>query len=129
MSDDKLKKFSQVTEDTVQDIKKYKPVGKAYKESVNSFRIIAEKDYALSDIENVLETVVQKGFTARVARVKANVGMEIQVIIEYEETVEDLVIEALGIDGGHHKQWYLNQIAEKLGLSHPPDRFEQGIPP
>jgi len=47
--------------------------------------------------------------------------------------VEDLAIEALLTDGGHHKQWFLERILEEIGW----DReelykkygFEKGIAP
>jgi hypothetical protein len=45
-------------------------------------------------------------------------------------TVRDLIIEGLRTDGEHHKQWYLEQIAIKLGLyPHIPDDYEEGIAP
>ncbi len=38
-----------------------------------------------------------------------------------------LALEGLTTDGGHHKQWYLEQIARALGIN--PERFaaETGI--
>ncbi len=41
--------------------------------------------------------------------------------------VADLVRDAVITDGAHHKQWYLEQIAEKLELSLP--EHEAGIAP
>ena len=32
------------------------------------------------------------------------------------EEIQQLVNEALTTDGGHHKQWYIEKIADKLGL-------------
>jgi len=30
------------------------------------------------------------------------------------KSIIDIIIEALNTDGGHHKQWYLDQILRKL---------------
>ena len=32
--------------------------------------------------------------------------------------IKELVEEGLWMDGGHHKQWYLEQIADILGIAH-----------
>jgi hypothetical protein len=32
------------------------------------------------------------------------------------DTIQYLIISALLTDGGHHKQWYLQRIAEKIGF-------------
>ena len=40
--------------------------------------------------------------------------------------VADLVRDAVITDGGHHKQWYLEQIAQRLELSLPD--HDEGIP-
>lgn len=32
------------------------------------------------------------------------------------KTVKDIIIDALLTDGGHHKQWYLEQLLWKLGF-------------
>jgi len=48
------------------------------------------------------------------------------------ETVKALIMEALGTDGEHHKQWYLEQIAAVLGIDLVETReleYEKGIPP
>ena len=39
------------------------------------------------------------------------------------ETIYDLVISALMIDGEHHKQWYLEQILKHLG--HDPEEARE----
>jgi hypothetical protein len=39
--------------------------------------------------------------------------------------VTELIIDAVNIDGAHHKQWYLEQIAVKLGIELP--EHEKGI--
>lgn len=44
-------------------------------------------------------------------------------------SLEDLIIEALYCDGGHHKQWYLEQIAETIGMELLYDDIEEGIAP
>lgn len=36
--------------------------------------------------------------------------------------------EALSVDGGHHKQWYLEQVARYFELTVDVD-YEPGIPP
>jgi hypothetical protein len=41
--------------------------------------------------------------------------------------VTELIIDAVNIDGAHHKQWYLEQIAVKLGIELP--EHEKGIIP
>jgi hypothetical protein len=40
--------------------------------------------------------------------------------------IADLVCEGVQTDGGHHKQWYLEQVAEKLGIEL--EEHEEGIP-
>jgi hypothetical protein len=46
------------------------------------------------------------------------------------DTVRDLIIEGLSTDGGHHKQWYLEQIAKVLGIELTTELdYEKGIPP
>jgi hypothetical protein len=35
-----------------------------------------------------------------------------------DDFLDQLVIDALYTDGGHHKQWYLEQIADALGIEH-----------
>lgn len=47
-----------------------------------------------------------------------------------ETTVRDLIIGGLCTDGGHHKQWYLEQIAKALGIEliEPLD-YEKGVAP
>ena len=46
------------------------------------------------------------------------------------ETIRELLIDGLTIDGGHHKQYYLDQIQQLLGfkLEEVCD-FEEGIAP
>jgi len=46
-----------------------------------------------------------------------------------EYTMEDLINEGLSIDGSHHKQWYLEQIAKKLGIKIDESEYEKGIAP
>ena len=46
------------------------------------------------------------------------------------ETVKDLIIEGLCNDGAHHKQWYLERIAEVLGIELVQELdYEKGIAP
>lgn len=40
------------------------------------------------------------------------------------EEIRSLIVESLYTDGGHHKQWYLERIAEKLGIDMPELRRE-----
>lgn len=42
-------------------------------------------------------------------------------------TVAALLREAVTTDGGHHKQWYLERIAEELGVELPD--HDHGIAP
>ena len=47
-----------------------------------------------------------------------------------EYTVKDLIINGLSIDGEHHKQWYLEQIAKVLGIDLVTElEYERGIAP
>jgi len=43
--------------------------------------------------------------------------------------VEDLIIEALHTDGAHHKQWYLEKIAETLEIDLSKEDYDQSIAP
>lgn len=48
--------------------------------------------------------------------------------------IEELALEALQIDGSHHKQWYLEQILEVCGWDDPKELqracpHEEGIAP
>ena len=55
-----------------------------------------------------------------------------QWTIDMRFTLEQLIADALMTDGGHHKQWYLEQIAAMLGLDIPirsTDNYKKGIPP
>lgn len=44
-----------------------------------------------------------------------------------EEKLETLLLEAVDTDGAHHKQWYLEQIAEMFGITL--QKHEEGIAP
>lgn len=45
-------------------------------------------------------------------------------------TVTDLIIAGLLIDGEHHKQWYLEQIAKLLGIDlTSPLNYDEGVAP
>lgn len=46
---------------------------------------------------------------------------------ELKWELQDLVNNALDIDGGHHKQWYLIQIAKLLNIE--TYEYDQGIAP
>ena len=45
------------------------------------------------------------------------------------KTVRHLVIRGLETDGGHHKQWYLEQIAHELSVDLDLLDYEEGIAP
>ncbi len=46
------------------------------------------------------------------------------------DTIRDLVIGGLTTDGEHHKQWYLEQIANALGIELTQELdYEKGIAP
>ncbi len=48
------------------------------------------------------------------------------------EYLDDLILEGLSIDGGHHKQWYLEQILLRMGYEESDLRdlgHERGIAP
>lgn len=40
-----------------------------------------------------------------------------------------LVMNALSVDGAHHKQWYLHKIAEELNIDYDKNDFDEGIAP
>lgn len=61
---------------------------------------------------------------------------------EQIEEIKNLVVDGLSTDGGHHKQWYLEEILKKLGYSKKAIEeeialeedwggfeFDEGIPP
>lgn len=45
-----------------------------------------------------------------------NVSETREHLVRMRNQVEKLTYEGLHTDGGHHKQWYLYQIAELLGI-------------
>jgi hypothetical protein len=55
------------------------------------------------------------------------------MMLDQFNTLHSLIIEALLTDGGHHKQWYLEQLLEKLGFDVRQQEkryaFERGIAP
>jgi len=50
-------------------------------------------------------------------------------MVEVKNEIKELVINALMIDGGHHKQWYLIKIAKKLGIDLSEYGIEEGVAP
>lgn len=55
-------------------------------------------------------------------------GMKFDEEIEdNEDDLRDWVELGLGIDGGHHKQYCLIQIADMFGIDH--EYYDNGIPP
>lgn len=58
--------------------------------------------------------------------------MENQEASARKRSVKQLIVEGLCIDGAHHKQWYLEQIAEVIGIDLSDIRdigYTQGIAP
>jgi hypothetical protein len=45
------------------------------------------------------------------------------------ENLENLFVEALTTDGGHHKQWYLEKIAKLLRIKINDFIYDKGIAP
>ena len=45
------------------------------------------------------------------------------------EKIRELCTDGIFIDGDHHKQWYLVQIAEVVGIDEKIDEDDQGIAP
>ena len=45
------------------------------------------------------------------------------------EKLKELIEESLMTDGGHHKQWYTEEIARELGIDISKLDYEKGIPP
>ena len=41
--------------------------------------------------------------------------------------LKDLINDAMITDGGHHKQWYLNEIAKELDID--PETEDKGVAP
>jgi len=50
-------------------------------------------------------------------------------IKEKLEKIRNLVEDGLQTDGGHHKQWYLEQIGEVIGIDIDKEMHEEGIAP
>ena len=46
-----------------------------------------------------------------------------------EQNVVDLIFMYGGVDGEHHKQWYLEEIAKLLGIDIPNFAYDEGISP
>lgn len=42
--------------------------------------------------------------------------------------LEGLILDGLSTDGGHHKQWYLHQIAKILCIDYDANEYDSGIP-
>ena len=121
---------SNVTEELCEDLQGYEQVRTVQQTAINALVIYVEYNYELEEIKELLEIVVREGFDCEIFGVRSGLhGMIISVTVRHQKTIEDMVEEALGIDGHHHKQWYLHRMAERLGVSHPPDRFDVGIPP
>jgi len=57
-------------------------------------------------------------------------GKEIQYILSREdlEYIRNLLYDGLSTDGGRHKQWFLEEIAKKLGFDIGKN-YEEGIAP
>jgi len=55
--------------------------------------------------------------------------MEIDENLWEMNEIKELVKDALMIEGGHHKQWYLIQIAKKLDIDLSENEIEGGIKP
>jgi len=124
------KDIKKITGELIDGLEHYKPVAGVQRVSHETFEIRVARRYKLEGVTDLLDTIVPKGFDYKIVSVKSGIhGMVVHVMVRYQDTIEDMVIEALGIDGGHHKQWYLHRIAERLGISHPNDRFEEGIAP
>lgn len=45
-----------------------------------------------------------------------------------KQMLKELIEGGLSTDGAHHKQWYLEQIAELMGIKIKKDDYEEGIP-
>jgi len=43
--------------------------------------------------------------------------------------LEKLFVDALTTDGSHHKQWYLEKIANELGIAIRDFNYDKGIAP
>ena len=56
-------------------------------------------------------------------------GGEVKNPSDKLEEIRGLVENALLTDGDHHKQWFLWQIAEVVGVDIDPDNVEEGVAP
>ena len=54
-----------------------------------------------------------------------------RMILHYEKynRIGEMLVDALQTDGEHHKQWYLEQVADELGIFLDDIDFEKGIVP
>jgi hypothetical protein len=49
--------------------------------------------------------------------------------IEKLKMIRELVEDGLMTDGDHHKQWFLSQIGDLVGIDIGPDDYNEGIAP
>ncbi|MHB1764935.1 MAG: hypothetical protein ACYCS1_05295 [Gammaproteobacteria bacterium] len=79
-------------------------MNKEYKELMEKILVEYEKDTALNKLSDILA--------------------------EGDKSVKELIMQGLITDGEHHKQWYLEQIAKKLGIELVGKlNYEQGVSP
>ena len=46
-----------------------------------------------------------------------------------QKIVKELILDGLLTDGGHHKQWYLEEIAKALDIDLSNEEYEEGVAP
>ena len=92
--------------------------------------ILANPNIYLSGVKTKLSEAMPDNIEYDILAVSASNGnLSVTIEVRRSDCLENLVTEALAVDGSHHKQWYLHKIAERLGVEHPNDRFEEGVPP
>lgn len=57
-------------------------------------------------------------------------ALEVKIKVSKLDKVEKLIRDGLHTDGGHHKQWYLEQIAETLNIDlSNEEQWDEGVAP
>ena len=87
----------------------------------------SEQDLVDNAIRAVMNMMPNLGLDRLVERMSTLATIEAEIAREASAFPTALLDEAVGVDGDHHKQWYLEEIARTLGHELPP--YERGIAP
>lgn len=69
----------------------------------------------------------EAGADARLIAAAPEMLAELKALYKAVDDITQILIDGVEIDGGHHKQWALEQIAKKLNITLP--EHEKGIAP